>query len=116
MIDEAYSEYAALSYEAAVGVVDPVERLRVGALGALRVATARTEPFTAQLARSTVAPGRPRARHETRVPFCCVVEVLVVSDTEAASQSYDLRGCCVSPLRTLHHAIGDTLCSSPSDW
>ena len=67
MIDEAYSEYAALSYEAAVGVVDPVERLRVGALGALRVATARTEPFTAQLARSTVAPGRPRARHETRV-------------------------------------------------
>ena len=44
VIDEAYGEYAAATYGAAAGVEDPLERLRVGSLGALRFA--RDHPAT----------------------------------------------------------------------
>lgn len=44
VIDQAYTEYAAATYDAAAAVDDPVDRLRTGAMGALRFA--REHPAT----------------------------------------------------------------------
>lgn len=54
VIDEAYTEYAAATYGAAIGQDDPLERLRIGGLGALRFA--REHPATYRMVFSRHRP------------------------------------------------------------
>lgn len=72
VIDEAYTEYAAATYDVAAAVEDPLERIRVGALASLRFAWKSPATFRILFARHrpselpTVA-GRAAAHHELTV-------------------------------------------------